>query len=323
MAGCIACLTLPVFRYLRARMSRGAAVTVYAAGLAACLLVPLTTASLLIAPQAASGIRRLNQWRASGWAISPELTEYLASIRLWLMKIPGLHEWIEEMGANLNTIINTVVRNLVSGGLGLAGGTVTAVWMVVLFVILSTLGVVYAPAIHKVALRTTLLSEASLGRLVRAIRSALRAVVVGVFTVALVQGLLCGIAFRVAGVTDPAFWGLLATFAAVVPLVGTALVWVPVAVTLWFTGATYSAAGLTVWCMVAVAGSDNFLRPWLLKTGIEASIFVLLLSILCAITVFGPVGIIAGPVLVAVSLQAMKESDLVNAPPDNQHADPQ
>ena len=69
--------------------------------------------------------------------------------------------------------------------------------------------------------------------------------------------------------------------------------------------------------MVAVGGVDNILRPFFLKQGINAPLFVLVLSILCGMATFGPVGLIAGPVLVAFAIQAVMESDnLLNSPSD-------
>jgi predicted PurR-regulated permease PerM len=227
------------------------------------------------------------------------------------MKVPGLHDWISEIGDDLNSIINTTVKTLVSGGIGVAGSTVSAVWLVLLFVILASMLVVYAPEIYKVTLRLTRLPEDSLQRFIQSLRSAFRAVFAGILFIAIIQGTLCAIGFRLMSVSEPAFWGLLATFAAVIPVIGTSLVWFPLAVVLWFSGSPYGAVGLVIWGIVVVAGADNLLRPYLLKTGIDASMFVLLLSILCGLVVFGPVGLIAGPVLVAFAKQAIKESDIL------------
>ena len=106
LAGSISCLTLPLYRWLRARMSRFKSTAIYAAGLSLCLILPFTIVTVLITPQAVSGIRRLNAWRASGWAISPELTEYLDEVRLWLSKVPGLSEWIDQIGENFDAYVN-------------------------------------------------------------------------------------------------------------------------------------------------------------------------------------------------------------------------
>ena len=144
MGGAAACLSLPVYRWLRARMSRIVAVSVYSTGLCACLLAPFVVVTVLVAPQAVAGVRRLNEWRASGWAISPRLAETFDSVWNWLMKVPGLSDWLTEVSDNLSAIINSSIKTAVSGGLGLAGSTMTAVWLAFLFVVLAGLGVVYA-----------------------------------------------------------------------------------------------------------------------------------------------------------------------------------
>lgn len=129
----------------------------------------------------------------------------------------------------------------------------------------------------------------------------------GIVFVALVQGALCGIGFAVAGVNQPAFWGMLATLVAPIPAFGTALVWLPLCISLWFSGKTMAAICLALWGGLFISGVDNVLRPFFLRQGINASFFVLILSILCGLSVFGGVGLIAGPVLLAIAVQAYEE----------------
>lgn len=138
------------------------------------------------------------------------------------MKVPGLSDWLTEVSDNLSAIINSSIKTAVSGGLGLAGSTMTAVWLAFLFVVLAGLGVVYAPTLHKLTLRVTQLPEASLNRFILTLRNALRAVFIGLIFVPIIQGTLTGVGLRLVGVSEPAFWGLLAAFAAVIPVVGTA-----------------------------------------------------------------------------------------------------
>lgn len=311
MSGAVACLSLPAYRWLRARMSRMAAVSVYSAGLSACLLTPFTVVTILVAPQAVAGVRRFNQWRASGWALSPQVAEIFDNIRNWLMKVPGLNDWLTELSDNLSTVINTSIKTVVSGGLGLAGSTMTVVWLTFLFVVLSGLGVVYAPTLYTLTQRVTQLPEATLKRFIVTLRTALRAVFIGLIFVPIIQGTLTGIGLRLMGFSEPAFWGLLAAFAAVIPVAGTAIIWAPLALTMWLQGSPGTALGLVAWGIIVVAGSDNLVRPYLLKTGIEAPVVVLLLSILCSMAALGVVGLVAGPVLVALGQRALAESDIL------------
>ncbi len=308
-AGAAACLTLPVYRWLRARMGRIGSVACFSSLLCLILIIPVTVVSILVTPQALNGIRSFNRWRESGWSISPELTARITAIEDWLNSLPLVNTWMKELSDNIDSIVNTAARSVVSGGIGFAGSTVTWLWLICLFIILTSLGVVYAPTLRHLTLRITNLPTDSFDRFIVAIRNAVRAVVLGLVLVALVQGTLCGIGFTLTGVSEPAFWGLLAIFVAIIPVVGTALVWVPMAISLWVQGSTGGALFLVAWGMLVVAGADNLLRPYFLKTGIQASMFVLLLSILCAMAVFGAVGLIAGPVLVAFAIQARKESD--------------
>ena len=143
---------------------------------------------------------------------------------------------------------------------------------------------------------------------VSAFRRALRGIMLGIILVAMVQGVLCGIGFAVAGIKQPAFWGLLATVVAPIPFVGTALVWGPLCLSLWFSGATMPAVGLALWGVIAVAGVDNVLRPLFLQQGIKAPFFVLIIAIICGLASFGAVGLIVGPVLLAFALQALEEA---------------
>ena len=70
-----------------------------------------------------------------------------------------------------------------------------------------------------------------------------------------------------------------------------------------------AAVGLALWGMLAVAGVDNVLRPLFLRQGINAPFFVLILAILCGLASFGPVGLIAGPVLLSFAMQAVEEAN--------------
>ena len=145
-------------------------------------------------------------------------------------------------------------------------------------------------------------------RFITTIRRAIYGVLVGVIFVAMIQGVLCGLGFAFAGVPQPAFWGLIAAFVAPIPFVGTALVWLPSCIWLWFSGHTVACISLAIWCALVVAGVDNILRPLFLKKGIDASLLALILSILCGLSAFGPIGVFVGPMLIAVAIQAGKES---------------
>lgn len=135
-----------------------------------------------------------------------------------------------------------------------------------------------------------------LGRLETSINS----VVKGALSVAFIQGILSGIGFALFGVPSPMLWGALAAIAALIPGVGTSLVIFPAILYLFFFGNSVMALGLLAWGVLAVGLIDNILAPFLIERGLKVHPFLILLSVLGGLALFGPVGFIAGPVALAL-----------------------
>jgi predicted PurR-regulated permease PerM len=123
----------------------------------------------------------------------------------------------------------------------------------------------------------------------------------GGVVVALVQGLLAGVGYVIAGVPSPVLWGMLTCLAALVPVGGAALVWVPAVGWLFLVGETGSAVFLLVFSALLVSTLDNILRPWLLSRqgGVAIHPLLLLFAVLGGIGLFGMSGIVFGPLLIA------------------------
>ena len=313
VAAVTAALTLPVYRWLRARMSKTGSIICFSVGLVVCVVTPISIVIGMVVPQALEGARRLSAWWQDGHPIPPAISYYLGEgYRIFVENVPNAQEYLDKLESDFNAVVNTVIKNVLSKGLNLAGDTMGMVWAIFLFIVFTCLIVVYAPAIRRVVLQVFPRNDDMVDRFVSVLHNASRSVFISIVFVPIIQGTLTGIGLRFLNVPDPAFWGLLAVFSAVIPLAGTAIVWLPITVYLWATQSLGSALMLLAWGSIVVSGSDNLLRPYFLKTGIEVSMVVLLLSIVCSLAVFGAVGIIAGPVMVALARQCMVESELLS-----------
>jgi predicted PurR-regulated permease PerM len=131
------------------------------------------------------------------------------------------------------------------------------------------------------------------------IRDVVNASMLGVVTIATIQGVLCGGMFWLLGIPAAALWGLVTVFAGMVPFVGTAAVWVPGTVYLLATGAWPKAIVLAVWGAAIVSSVDNLLRPRLVADRVRLSGLAMFVAMLGGLQTFGALGIILGPVLVA------------------------
>ena len=127
-----------------------------------------------------------------------------------------------------------------------------------------------------------------------------RATVKGNIVVALVQGVLGGLALRTLGIHGAVLWGALMALLSLLPAVGAALVWLPVALYLIATGATWQGVGLIAWGALVIGTVDNLLRPILVGKDTKLPDWVVLLSTIGGISVFGINGFVIGPVIAAL-----------------------
>ena len=170
-----------------------------------------------------------------------------------------------------------------------------------LFFILLALFYLYrdGPVLVRVIRELIPLPPESRNKILGEIQSTIVASVKGGLLTAVIQGALGLIILLILGLGAPVFWGFVMALAALIPLVGTALVWIPMAGYLALTGQTADAIVLVVYGVVIIASSDNVLRPLLIGRDVEVHPLLLFFGILGGIAVFGFVGIILGPVVVS------------------------
>ncbi|MEN9921800.1 MAG: hypothetical protein RL097_76 [Candidatus Parcubacteria bacterium] len=143
---------------------------------------------------------------------------------------------------------------------------------------------------------------AILNRLARAIR----AVATGTVLVALIQGSLVAIGFTIFGVDRAILWGSIAALGALMPGIGTTIVTAPAIVYLFYVGDLFSAFGLLIWSMLIVGLVDNMIGPYLIGRGNNLHPFIVLISVLGGIALFGPIGFIIGPVFITLFLALLE-----------------
>ncbi len=129
---------------------------------------------------------------------------------------------------------------------------------------------------------------------------AVNSVIRGSLVIAVIQGVLAGIGFSIFHIPNPALWGGLAMFAALIPGIGTSLVLIPAVIFAFLSGTLGNAIGLLVWGMLAVGLIDNFLGPKLVGKRIKIHELLILLSVLGGIGMFGPMGFIIGPLVLSL-----------------------
>lgn len=228
-----------------------------------------------------------------------------------LSRLPLLQQalaWLEQNAGVSTTQIqgwlvegtrNVVERIASSGGSVVLGAVGTVVsFMLMLFVLFFVLR--DGPVLARKVVRMLPIEEHRRSRLWQHLQDVTRAVFVGIGLTALVQGLLVAIGFWIAGLPSPLVFGVIAALFALVPFVGTVIVWGPGAIFLAIKGDYGLATFLTVWGVVVVGLVDNFLRPILISGRVQVPTIAVFIGVMGGLSAFGFIGLFLGPIVLGV-----------------------
>ncbi len=139
----------------------------------------------------------------------------------------------------------------------------------------------------------------------REIRDLIHATVASSLAGAVVNGILGGLGFAVTGIRAPIFWGVMMAFFSFIPVVGSALIWVPAVIALMAEGHWGRGILVAVICVFGAIVVDNLIRPWLISGRTQMGMLAIFISILGGISVFGALGIVLGPIVVAIATSVL------------------
>ena len=238
-------------------------------------------------------------------------TSGLRTTDLDLSRIPLLArplEWIEATAgvslAQIEAWVVTAAKRLLqvvagSGGTVFLGAIGTLVsFMLALFVLFFVLR--DGPRFASAVVRMLPIEPALRGKLSRHLIDVTRAVFMGIGLTALVQGTLLGIGFAIAGLPSPLVFGVLGVLFALVPVVGTAIMWIPATIWLLLQGESGYALFMTGWGVIVVGGVDNFLRPMLISGRVEVPTLAVFIGVMGGLSAFGFIGLFLGPIVLGL-----------------------
>jgi predicted PurR-regulated permease PerM len=149
-------------------------------------------------------------------------------------------------------------------------------------------------------------SEEQKDRLVRQIKDIVVSTIYGGVAVALVQGAIGGIAYFFLQVPSPVIWGVATAIASFIPLLGAFAVWGPVAAYLFISGFTVKGIILIVVGIFGISMIDNILKPIIIGSRTKMPILAIFFSVLGGIKLFGLIGLITGPLVLALFISVFE-----------------
>lgn len=286
----------PVYQRVRRRMSSNMAAAVCTVGVTCVLIVPVLLLALYAAREAVETAARLRATITTGGVAGP--VGYADLIRRHLPE--------SMQGMDLVGPLQQAAERVASFMAGsLAGMLRNALALFVnLFIVLFALFFVFRDG-HQMlrAIRYLIPFEKKLqDEMLEESQDLIFASVAVALLIAAIQGFLGGVAFEITGLSAPIFLGVLTGFCSIIPVVGSSLIWVPVAAWWIFNGSWWKAILILGICGGIAGLADNFVRPLLLRNRTRLNDLMLFLSILGGLDVFGLLGLVVGPIIVAAGL---------------------
>ena len=146
-------------------------------------------------------------------------------------------------------------------------------------------------------------------------RDVISATIYGVLVISAIQGSLGTFIFWILGLPSPLLWGVVMFFLSMIPMAGAFLVWVPAAIYLALTGSYLQAGILVAWGILVIGAIDNFLSPRLVGRRARLHELLIFFAVLGGLEVFGVLGLILGPVTIAVTLALIEMMRQAHRPP--------
>jgi predicted PurR-regulated permease PerM len=267
------------------------------------IAVPIVVGSIAFAKQAAELAQKLGEYAQShqieGFQDVLRLP-LVGAVMAWLeahtaVTSDQVQEWMADGAQSVVQFLLVRGRSALFGALALVGDLTLTLF--VLFFFLRDGDEMAARAKRLIPLEKT--RKASLDR---HLQDVTHAVVFGTVVTALVQGTLIAIAFWITGLRSPVVFGVLATVASFIPLVGIGLIWVPAAIVLFAQGIVWKGIFMAVWGGLVAGSADNFLRPALVSGRAEMGTLTVFFGALGGLAAFGFAGLFLGPVVLALAL---------------------
>jgi predicted PurR-regulated permease PerM len=298
MAGLFSAMLSPVHRWLSRRLGgrENIASVLTLVSIVFLVLGPLSILIGVVVAQAIHVGQSITPWVQSFIDEPSEMTRYLEKIPYYEQILPYRDVILQKVGQLVGSISTFLVNSLSS----VTKMTMQAVFGSIIMLYVMFYFLTMGDKLLMKILYFLPLHDRDEQLLLRRFTSVARATIKGTLIIGIMQGTICGLAFAVAGIEGPVFWGTVMAVMSIIPAFGTAIVWVPALIVLLLKGDFVGVGILAVICGAVAGNLDNVIRPRLVGKDTEMHDLFVLFGTLGGITMFGLLGIIIGPIVAAL-----------------------
>lgn len=298
MAGLFSALVMPAHRLIAKKVGGRETLASILTILAIIFLVltPLTLIITLIVAQAIEIGQSVTPWVQTFINEPTIITNYIEKIPFYQQILPYRDVIVQKAGELVGALSAFLIDSLSSFTRITIGAIFSSIVMLYVMFYFLTMGNLLLEKI----LFFLPLDDFNERLLLNRFTSVTRATIKGTLIIGIMQGTICGIAFAIAGIEGPVFWGSVMAVMSIVPAFGTAIIWFPAMVILGLTGNFVGVIILLILCGLIAGNLDNIVRPRLVGKDTEMHDLFVLFGTLGGISMFSLLGIIIGPIVAAL-----------------------
>jgi predicted PurR-regulated permease PerM len=298
LAGIFSALVRPIYHWLEIKLNgrRSLASILTLILLLIVVVLPLGVLTGVVTGQAIKVSQSAMPWVKAQIEQPGAFTDFLATLPFYDQIVPHSELILRKAGEMVGSISHFLINNLSSATLGAVQFLfMLFVWLYTMYFFLMDGDKLLEKILYYLPLQ-----DHDEQQMLDRFTSVTRATLKGTAVIGILQGGLAGLAFWVVGIPSATFWGVIMVVLSIIPSVGTALVWVPVALILGLGGAVGKAVGLFVFCGLVVGSLDNLLRPILVGKDTQMHELMIFFGTMGGIFMFGMMGVIIGPIIAAL-----------------------
>jgi predicted PurR-regulated permease PerM len=298
LAGIFSALVRPIYHWLEIKLNgrRSLASILTLILLLIVVVLPLGVLTGVVTGQAIKVSQSAMPWVKAQIEKPGAFTDFLATLPFYDQIVPHSELILRKAGEMVGSISHFLINNLSSATLGAVQFLfMLFVWLYTMYFFLMDGDKLLEKILYYLPLQ-----DHDEQQMLDRFTSVTRATLKGTAVIGILQGGLAGLAFWVVGIPSATFWGVIMVVLSIIPSVGTALVWVPVALILGLGGAVGKAVGLVVFCGLVVGSLDNLLRPILVGKDTQMHELMIFFGTMGGIFMFGMMGVIIGPIIAAL-----------------------
>jgi len=273
------------------------------------VVLPLTFVLIALIQQGAHSFHGIYEWIAAGnfekLLETPVIKKIIAIFNKYLPDIkkllPNMDPKNFKIDQRLLDLSSSIGKILLDQGGHFVGNITSLIGKFFLMIFVFFFVVRDEKKIFDAILHLSPLSASHEKEVLGKIKTVARSALLGTLVTAVAQGAAGGLAFWIAGLPG-LFWGMVMAFSSLIPIVGTALIWVPAAGYLFLSGQWGYAVFMILWCAIVVGMIDNFVRPLFMKGSADMSTLLIFFSILGGINYFGVIGLLYGPLIFGLAM---------------------